>query len=199
MLTIIVFTVKCCQSGQTQAEYQKKWQKLVKNSHFASNQNFDLNFSGYDLLVWRWVQCTQTGSKHHIFICRAENGNSESMYPLKLARSESNQKSLKKAENPKFGLFYTFEWTCMVKIIINFCLEWVLDRFGTKSINKKKISFFPWKSMIFWKKISETLKIHRFGLENPVGWASHVVLAQNQWIRPENGGREKVYPKFVKM
>ena len=33
------------------------------------------------------------------------------------------------------------------------CLEWVLGHLGTKSINKKKISIFRWKTMIFQKKI----------------------------------------------
>ena len=47
---------------------------------------------------------------------------------------------------------------------------------------------------IFWPKIYdfsdfffEKSKIHLFGPRNPLGWASHVVLGQNQWLRAKNG------------
>ena len=33
----------------------------------------------------------------------------------------------------------------------------------------------------------EKSKIPLYGPRNPLGWASHVVLGQNQWIRPKNG------------
>ena len=191
MLTIIVFTVKCCQSGQTQAEYQKKWQKLVKNSHFPSNQNFDLNFSGYDLLVWRWVEYTQTGSKHHIFICWAEKGDSDSCYPLKLARSESDQKSLKNAPKCQISPFYLFWCPCMVKISANYVWNEFWDVLAQKSINRKKIFVFALKNHDFLEIFFGKAKIPRFELRNPIGWAFRVVLALNQWIRPKNGGRKK--------
>ena len=66
-----------------------------------------------------------------------------------------------------------------------------MGRSGTKSINK--IFFFGFSPKIhdFSEIFFEKAKIPFFGLRNPVGWFSHVVLALNQWIRPKNGGWKK--------
>ena len=85
------------------------------------------------------------------------------------------------------------------KNICKLCLKLVSAGFGTKSINEKKNFIFALKNHDFLEKNLKQPKIHFFELRNPVGWASHVVLAQNQWKRPKNGGVEKVYPKCVKM
>ena len=79
-----------------------------------------------------------------------------------------------------------------------FCLGKVSQGLETKSINKKKFRF-SLKIHDFSEKFFERPKIHFFELRNPVGWVPHVVLALNQWIRPKNGGREKVYRKSGKM
>ena len=55
------------------------------------------------------------------------------------------------------------------------------------------------KDFSLFKKKFEKAETPFFELRNPVGWVPHVVLALNQWIRPKNGGREKVYRKSGKM
>ena len=160
---------------------------------------FDLIFIGYDLLVWKWVDGTQTGSIHLIFICRQKNADSGPMYPKNLARREGHWKSLKNglksqflAKNPVLRVLYG-------ENNYKLCLGWVSGRSGTKSINKKKNSDFTLKIHDFSKKNFGKPKIRFFGPRNPVGWASHVVLALNQWIRPKNGEVKKVYRKCGKM
>ena len=59
------------------------------------------------------------------------------------------------------------------------CLEQVLGHFGTKSINKKKISVFAPKNPDFSKKNFESLKMPFFELRNLVGWVFHEVLMIN--------------------
>ena len=57
---------------------------------FFQKKIFNLIFSGYDLLVRKWVEGTQTGSIHLIFIWRQKNADSGSMYPKNLARREGH-------------------------------------------------------------------------------------------------------------
>ena len=59
------------------------------------------------------------------------------------------------------------------------CLEQVLGHFGTKSINKKKISVFAPKKHDFSKKNLKSLEIPFFDPGNLVGWVFHEVLMIN--------------------
>ena len=191
MLPIAFFIVKWGQSWQTLAKCLKKCSKTIKICLFGSTQNFDPVFRLYDLLVCRWVEGTQVGSKHHIFTCRAENGISGSRYSSNLARSESHRKSLKTAKNAFFGLLYWFYWSCMVKIIAIYVWNEFQEVLAQKVLMKKKIQFSPPKNHDFSKKNLKQPKIHFFELRNPVGWVPHVVLALNQLLRPKNGGWKK--------
>ena len=96
--------------------------------------------------------------KHLIFIFRSENGHSDALYPLNLARSESDQKSLNNPKIDRFDLFYLVQWACILQIIAFYVSNefWVIRR--QKVLIKFFFSFCHRKSMIFRKKISKTPK-----------------------------------------
>ena len=137
--------LKMCKAPFLRAFDGKNWQTEEKNAKISIVENakiFNSIFRGYALLFLRRTEGTQTCPKHPIFIFCRENGISERIYPLNLAKSESDQKQPKTLKNPKIGLIYWFQWAYMVKIIQFYVGNQFWDVSAQKVLIKKNFPFF---------------------------------------------------------
>ena len=166
----------------------KTWQMKGKNAKKSTVENskiFEAILKGYGLLVPENLghpDVLQTFNFHILSSKWHFGTNIPPQSGQKRNTAKMTKNGAKRPKNPKISIW----WIYMIKIIGNYAWKnfWTFSGFFDHFWS---IFIFSLKTHDFSKKIFGNPKMHLVGPRNPLGWASHVVLGQNQWLRPKNG------------